>query len=148
MTTYFDLIPTDISNIIVSHLNSDDLENFILSLDNLSGSFQGSFWSRRDQNEQILLSRESKKDDLISLLNWRVIHSHHFGFFRSDVKYNQYLKLLQLENVIEILNLKYSIDELLNLEVLDLSNNQLTNIPKEIGILSNLQRLDLYNNQL
>ena len=30
--TYFDLIPTDLLNIIVSHLvNSDDLENFGLS---------------------------------------------------------------------------------------------------------------------
>ena len=102
--TYFDLIPTDISNIIVSYLvNSDDLENFILSLNFLYSSFQGSF---------------SKKNDLISLLNWSVVHFLHFGTFTIGVDYKEYLRLLQVEKLISVLKLGYTIEELFNLKIL------------------------------
>ena len=45
---------------------------------------------------------------------------------------------------ITILNKRYNV----NLQVLNLSNNQLQSLPAEIGNLHNLQKLDLSNNQL
>lgn len=41
-----------------------------------------------------------------------------------------------------------SIHQLVNLETLDISNNQLTTLPKEIGTLKNLKHLNLRNNRL
>ena len=43
-----------------------------------------------------------------------------------------------------MLNKEYDI----NIQELDLSNNELQNLPIEIGNLRNLQKLHLYNNQL
>ena len=119
METYFDLIPTDLSNIIVSYLNSDDLENFGLS-----------------------------HTYLISIFNWSFVHSLHFGSFTIGIDYTEYLKLLQVEKLIKVLHLRYTINQLLNLQELYLINLQLKDIPKEIGDLSNLQMLNLKYNQL
>ena len=45
-------------------------------------------------------------------------------------------------------NKKYTLEELVNLQILYLHNNQLKELPSEIGHLTNLQVLDLHHNQL
>jgi Leucine-rich repeat (LRR) protein len=57
-------------------------------------------------------------------------------------------KITDLLYLNKTLNLNKTVTDLINLQKLSLSNNQLKEIPKEIGSLINLQCLFLHNNQL
>jgi Leucine-rich repeat (LRR) protein len=59
-----------------------------------------------------------------------------------------YKKIIDLLYLNKILNLNRTIKDLINLQTLYLSNNQLKEIPKEIGSLINLKKLYLFGNQL
>ena len=62
--------------------------------------------------------------------------------------YDKYVKYSQLKNLNNHFELNYTINALINLQKLDLSNNQITTIPLEISALINLQALYLENNQI
>ena len=59
-----------------------------------------------------------------------------------------YKKIKDLLYLNKTLKLNRMVTDLINLKELDLCDNQLEEIPKEIGSLINLQKLNLYNNQL
>ena len=57
-------------------------------------------------------------------------------------------KIIDLLYLNKTLNLNKTVTDWINLEELNLSNNQLQEIPKEIGSLINLEELYLHNNKL
>src|SRR5271165_1765237 len=60
---------------------------------------------------------------------------------------NSCKNIIMIENLINLKYIKheYNFNQLINLQVLYLANNQITQIPIEIGQLINLQLLDLDN---
>jgi len=113
---YFNIIPLELNEIIVSYMLPDELSNLLKTFN-------------------------------IFNLNWNTIHTYHFGEYKS-IYQNEYLKKLGIESLINKLNLDFNINELLDLDGLDLSFNNLTQIPPEIGNLTNLQILELTSNKL
>jgi len=120
---YFEIIPSDLNNIIVSYLLYDELIQVLKVFD-------------------------------LTYVNWNTIHKYHFGSYPINIKeykstsINEYLNRLGIESLISKLNLNYTIDQLLELQVLDLSSNQLIRVPPEVGNLTNLRELSLTNNRL
>ena len=80
-------------------------------------------------------------------VNWSIIHTYHFNEYIS-ISIDEYLNKLGIENLRDKLILDYTINELINLQELDLTNSQLTQVPPEIGYLTNLQKLWFGNNKL
>jgi len=89
-------------------------------------------------------------DDLVLLLktfnwinlNWSVIHQYHFGEY-NQIELNKYLTRLASESLIIKFKLRYTIDELLNLEMLSLYRVNVKRVPQEIEYLTNLIFLNL-----
>src|SRR5579863_7319219 len=121
MELYFDLIPSELIELLVYSLNKEDLFNFIqiASTENL-------VWSRVLEYHFGYLKKRLSVDDYIRYL----------GVERFKNKLN-YIDTIR----------NYTIEELINLEKLSLDNKQIQEIPKEIGNLTNLQELGLYNNK-
>ena len=65
-----------------------------------------------------------------------------YQMLKPNLKDN-YRLLYQLTILKQKLRLKKNIYELYNLQLLDLNNNEIKEIPKEIGNLTNLQQLNL-----
>jgi len=70
------------------------------------------------------------------------------SMFRKDTPRQTYTLLYDLTNLKNKLGLKESIEEIYQMKRLDLFNNQIKEIPKEIGHLHNLQKLDLNVNKI
>jgi len=83
----------------------------------------------------------------IFTINWSTVHMYRFGKYK-NMNYDQYHKMISVEEVKTKLKLNESIDELIEIIILELSSNKLTEIPNSIGILQQLQYLDLSSNQL
>ena len=94
---------------------------------------------------------------------WRERIKSQFGLDSSDPTIQQmlidngnnwfrvYFVLVRLNKLKQKLSPRldqYNLTDLYNLQELNLSTNQLTEVPREIGNLTNLQRLYLSNNQL
>lgn len=83
-------------------------------------------------------------------LNWGSVHWFKYGQY-IKLNYNEYLKRVLLEELRMFLkrsNKNYSMEELTNLEILNLSRYQLEEIPASVGQMTNLRELYLYNNKL
>ena len=68
--------------------------------------------------------------------------------FKRNLDHNNYLLYLSSEDIINKLNINYTIDNLINLQEFHLYYQKLTTLPNSIGNLTNLQVLDLRDNQL
>jgi len=112
---YYNLIPSELNEIIVSYLFSDELKTLL--------------------------------NTFILHVNWNTVHLYHFNAYKST-SVSEYLIKLGVERLRDKLRLNYTVDQLINLQVLHLSYNQLTQVPPEIGNLTNLQILHLTGNQL
>ena len=111
---YFELIPSDINNIIISYLPLvDELLKFL------------------------------KVFNLVHV-NWNTINEYHFGLYSPNITQLKYLTRLGAEVLINKLNLNYNIDELLDVKYLYLTLDENERIPSEIGYLSNLKALKVY----
>ena len=71
-----------------------------------------------------------------------------YKLYHGDSYYDKYKVCYQLSRFMGKCKKKHTLNELYHLQELNLSYNQLTEIPKELGQLNSLQRLDLSNNQL
>ena len=120
MEYYFSILPVDLTNVVASFVhNYSDLENLIVSFPYLRS------------------------------LQWPLIYFYSFGGeYIPNMTYERYTRILGINLLREKLNLNMSIVQLENLQNLNLSDNKLTDVPKEIGNLHNLQILYLYNNKL
>src|SRR5436853_562240 len=121
METYFDVIPRELSNIIVSYIG------YYLDLDRLIKSIP----------------------TLINL-DWSVINSH-FPDERyiPNLRYEGYHKRLGIKSLmIKLSFYNLTIENMESLTSLDLSDRNLKDLPIEIGFLTNLRLLYLDHNQL
>ena len=104
-------------------------------------------------NELIILYMDNTNlESFISLLernkiNWNMLFYSHFGY-KKNVNYEEYLTYLSIEKLKRKLNLDYTLEGLINLEILNLGNNKLNKLPKEIGNLFHLKKLILSHNKL
>ena len=85
--------------------------------------------------------------DVKNFINWTTVYSLHFLQVK-NVDYKEYKTFLSIEKLKEKLNLRWSLEELINLKELFLSNSQIEEIPKEIGELINLRELKLNKNEI
>ena len=85
--------------------------------------------------------------DVKDLINWTIVYNLHFLQFK-NVGYGEYKMFLSIEQLKQKLKLKESVEEIYNLKELDLANNKITEIPKEIGMLINLEELELSYNKI
>jgi len=116
----FELIPSELNNIIISYLEIDEIET-LLNVFNIIN------------------------------VNWNTIHVYHFGVYpsnRQQINKQEYLSRLEAEILINKLDLRFNVDDLLNLKLLNLYNYDIREIPKEMGILTNLTTLDLGSNKI
>jgi hypothetical protein len=121
---YFDIIPPDLTSIIISYLSYDDFNAFVQFFD--SGLF-----------------------DPFNTGMWGYIFFSHFGFHRKNMNQKEHLMWLSMENFKEIFKLGKNVQEPMdNVKAIILSNNHITNIPGEIGLLINLRFLNLSHNQI
>src|SRR5436190_10066635 len=118
---YFNLVPSELIEIIVSYLKYNDLQNFI-------ETFQ-----------------------LTKLNWNAVHKYHFGNYPKSNSRpltYSRYQRLIGVEGVKIILGLKESIEEITSMKVLTLSNKELYSIPSEIFSLENLKILVLNRNHI
>ena len=122
---YFQLTPPELIEIVIAHLNYDDVKSFL------------------------------DMYTYTKLLNWSTIWSYHFdnsiqidkGVYDKG-KYLKYLSAQSLKTKFPGTSLsKTSIEEILNTTEFHLSN-QIKEVPSELFNLTNLTRLYLGNNQL
>ena len=136
---YFQLIPTELIEILISFLNNDSLDSFIQCYSfnslNLYIVFKYHFGYHKNVNlseYKRYLGLETLKDKLK---------------LKQSIEELSNLDKLYLNNN-QLTSLPKEIGNLTSLQTLYLGDNQLTSLPGEIGNLTSLQRLDLYNNQL
>ena len=135
---YFNFTPFELIEITLSYLTKDDLLSFL------------AFYDIKDN------------------LNWNIIYYLHFGRYKNNINYKKYINWLSLEKLREEFYLKKELEnttelylnssglteipeeivELINLRILNSSNNLLTYLPEEIENLTNLQFLNLSHNNL
>jgi len=133
---YFNLIPSDITNIIISYISSsEDLKALFdtFSLNNLN-NFEPK-------------GSKSERQIAVPVLNWSTIYQYHFGKYK-QMTMIEYMTTFSAETLINNFKLEYTVNELLNLKKLSLPSRELTEIPPEIFDLTNLQDLSLNNNQI
>jgi Leucine-rich repeat (LRR) protein len=149
---YFDVVPIDIINIIISKLNNDNFENFIISFPefkNLNYNYITSLKIQLDFTQIIKEFNTIDYDIYIFLLKT-------FIFIKKiNLNINLNINLVDLYNCTKLIlhdrkliTLPNEIGNLNYLKVLYLTKNQLKELPKEIGNLINLKELHLNSNKL
>ena len=117
---YLQLIPVELIELLIPHLDVESIQSFL------------------------------DVYPFIQMLNWSTIFTYHFGYYKNvDIHlYIKYLSIEQLQSKLPNKLFGMTIEEILNLELLNLNNNQLIEVPKEIFTLTNLQELYLSSNKL
>jgi len=143
---HFELIPSDINNIILSYLSADDLRIMLdtFSLPYLNWNTINAYHFNEHKHNMSMFKylTRLRVESLINKLNlnYYSINDHTIDeLLESTDLYLGYMGITQLPS---------EIVELVNLKELSLEGNRLTRIPPEIFNLTNLQDLDLTNNQL
>lgn len=118
--SYFDLTPPELIEVMIAYLNSEDVKSLI------------------------------NVYSYSNLLNWSTIFSYRVGYHINKIDKTLYLKYLSIQSLrTKIPRLSnMTVDEILNLTALNLSHNQLHELPPEIFELTNLVYLALSHNQL
>ena len=116
---YFDVVPVELSDIIISYLDNDNLQNFVE-----------------------ILSKNIKSN-----LNWRFINHLHFGS-NKNIDQIEYQRFLDIEKLKNIFRLKETVDEVDKMTELNLIFRAIDNIPPAIASLKNLQILNLSVNRI
>jgi len=115
---YFEVIPIDLVEIIVSFLDKKDLRYFT------------------DEYEYNYL------------VDFSHIHLHRYGIYGSIEKYLRYLDAEKLKKWVPEKLGEMSLDGILNLTHLNLKLDTINSIQSEISVLTNLEVLDLNSNNL
>jgi hypothetical protein len=123
MYTYFDIIPTELSDIIISFLDTEELEYFL------------NVFTEGSRN-----------------INWRFVFFLRFGIYQRNIGKTDHLqwyqRFLDIENLKNKFELNLSIEELDTSIELNLSDRSIVEVPSEIKSLINLKRLNLSHNQI
>jgi len=136
---YFQLIPHELIEIIISYLNNDNFDslNQVFSFNSLNWYIVFKYHFNCHKNVNLSEYRRYLGiESLIGKLN-----------LKENIEELNNLKVLYLDNN-QLTSLPIEIGNLTSLQTLYLGGNQLTSLPKEIGNLTSLQELYLGKNQL
>jgi hypothetical protein len=135
MNNYFDFLPYELLELIIPYFTDEELKSFIKSFNEYKYS--------------IAVAPMALSCDLRSL-NWSNIFLIRFGYYKNAdyLSYNIFLSVEKLKKLFFTKFKQFTLEQIYNLKKLELVNNQITIIPKEIGILINLEFLDLSNNRI
>lgn len=155
-------LPNDIIREIAKKLYDCDLFHFLLLNRKFKDGFDNHFWKERRIAKYgyyfppISISLEKEKYEIIKGLSkfplsmedlyMREYLDIRFPYLPKEIGYLRNLRNLYLQNN----GLNFLPDEIVNLEnlqVISVSDNNLTSLPKEIGKLKNLKDICLYKNK-
>ena len=131
---YFEQIPSELNNIIVSYLYVNELDALFKTFKIRVNDFEPK-------------GSKSERQIAVPILNWGVIHEYRFGKYK-NVSSSEYVNKIRAEMLIHQFYLPYTIDELLDIKFLDLSKKDIIEVYTEIFILNKLIGLDLSHNKI
>jgi len=136
---YFNIVPSDVNNIILSYLYSDELITLLFTYNLLHVNWN-TVHSYHFNEYKKLSSSEYLTRLLIEELIIKLWLPHNIDEMLNikELNLSRY-NLVQVPSVVFLLN---------NLETLDLSDNRLTQVPKGINKLTNLRVLYLDHNYI
>jgi len=155
---YLNLIPSELVEIILSYVNSSDLDNINILLDT-KVNYGTVYYYHFDNYKNVgytdyikdlglselkeILKLEYAADNLLELdRSYEDIEE-----IPSQIGYMSKLVRLYLGHN-DIKEIPKEISKLTNLEMLDINDNKITIIPRAISQLTNVNWLDLSNNQI